>query len=974
MPAIQYAYPREAYHVRSAADAYEPVAVDRYGRPYVRPVSMHGVPVSYRVDGVDALAPPPPQQQQQHYTAQQRALVQAPGWHAPEQQLQQQQQLQHSTTTSTPDRVLIQVTCDNEHFSVVNVTGLDSAPAIRERILQKLGIPTDTGDAVLFRTEIGETDVPTTPPVDDDMLLALCLQFGDNKGSIKFHVVRDERLLQRTAQKSEPQLRTRSAPQALHAGQSAEERRWQPFVTTRDDPYMSAMFPATSNRQVSQFQLISPGSTSTRLQPGMTVQELLGTQTPQGPSHSHASSVSSAPGGRSDTPPDYSRSVPGQPTSPGHGSPAPRLANMSPGSATHATNISPAHTVTASPAHMSTSSPISRVSSSSPAQRPFSGSSPVVNSDVLSPASRASPSLPNWAHSPAQRIPSAFSEGTAYPLFKSNSDGPLAVPPSPGDRSAIPRPLPEPGMSPGPAVPSPMSAPVAPSETLERLMRHFRVSQTEGAFPSFGTFSDDELGGTFAQPLDSATVLSDETVHADGSVTSPAGAGRPAGPRADSISESNWAVRPTAEQLYERIDDYFPRQDLDRPLVDGSGAGEAAAAATAVAANETPSREVDQRALRSIPPALTRGQNHSIRVIAQNRKRMLDRSEREARRKNANKNTSSPDDTQSKTLDRRRSTKLWGGHMVEMTAASSAPQLPSDTNGGKPVFKWVKGDLIGKGTYGRVYLALNATTGEMIAVKQVELPRTASDRESARQRSMIGALKSEIETLKDLDHVNIVSCLGFEETPEYMSIFLEYVPGGSIGSCLRKHGKFEEDTVSSFLNQILQGLAYLHKKGILHRDLKADNILVDYHGTCKISDFGTVRRSADIYSNVENMSLQGSIFWMAPEVMSLSRKGYSAKVDIWSLGCVVLEMLAGRRPWSDEEAVQAMFKIGAERRAPPVPSDCRLSKPAAHFLRNCFEIDPDRRPTATRLLEHVFAWPPPDWCFEQSALWRALSQ
>ena len=66
------------------------------------------------------------------------------------------------------------------------------------------------------------------------------------------------------------------------------------------------------------------------------------------------------------------------------------------------------------------------------------------------------------------------------------------------------------------------------------------------------------------------------------------------------------------------------------------------------------------------------------------------------------------------------------------------------------VFKWVKGDLIGKGTYGRVYLALNATTGEMIAVKQVELPTTASDREDVRQKGMVTALKAEISTLKDL--------------------------------------------------------------------------------------------------------------------------------------------------------------------------------------------------------------------------------
>ena len=122
------------------------------------------------------------------------------------------------------------------------------------------------------------------------------------------------------------------------------------------------------------------------------------------------------------------------------------------------------------------------------------------------------------------------------------------------------------------------------------------------------------------------------------------------------------------------------------------------------------------------------------------------------------------------------------------------------------------------------------------------------------------------------------------------------------------------------------------------------------------------------------MSLQGSIFWMAPEVVSLSKKGYSAKIDIWSLGCVVLEMFAGRRPWSDDEAVQAMFKIGAERKAPPIPADVKLSKQAAHFLKNCFEVDPAKRPTAQRLLDHVFSVPDESWHFQQSALWRSLQR
>jgi mitogen-activated protein kinase kinase kinase ANP1 len=86
------------------------------------------------------------------------------------------------------------------------------------------------------------------------------------------------------------------------------------------------------------------------------------------------------------------------------------------------------------------------------------------------------------------------------------------------------------------------------------------------------------------------------------------------------------------------------------------------------------------------------------------------------------------------------------------------------------IFKWVRGELIGKGTYGRVYLALNATTGEMIAVKQVEIPRTSADKADGKQVTVVEALKSESETLKDLDHPNIVQYLGFEETPRYLSM------------------------------------------------------------------------------------------------------------------------------------------------------------------------------------------------------------
>jgi len=86
------------------------------------------------------------------------------------------------------------------------------------------------------------------------------------------------------------------------------------------------------------------------------------------------------------------------------------------------------------------------------------------------------------------------------------------------------------------------------------------------------------------------------------------------------------------------------------------------------------------------------------------------------------------------------------------------------------VFRWIKGELIGKGTYGRVYLAWNATASEMIAVKQVELPKTVSDQDDIRQKQVVDALVSESDTLKDLDHPNIVQYLGFEQSQDHLSM------------------------------------------------------------------------------------------------------------------------------------------------------------------------------------------------------------
>ncbi|KAG0304373.1 hypothetical protein BGZ98_005603 [Dissophora globulifera] len=276
-------------------------------------------------------------------------------------------------------------------------------------------------------------------------------------------------------------------------------------------------------------------------------------------------------------------------------------------------------------------------------------------------------------------------------------------------------------------------------------------------------------------------------------------------------------------------------------------------------------------------------------------------------------------------------------------------------------FQYLKGGLIGRGSFGRVYHAFNLDTCEMIAIKQVDLPQTLSERNCDRLKTSVEALFSEMEVLKDLDHENIVQYLGFAQNEETANIFLEYVSGGSIESCLKRSGPFPEAVIRSFTRQILLGLEYIHSKKIVHRDIKAANVLVDEQGVCKISDFGISKRNAQNQGGYdENVgSLQGSIFWMAPEMVT--SKAYGAKVDIWSFGCLVLEMFTGQQPWKGYAPQQALFTIGNSSAHPPIPEN--ISEEGQRFLARCFITDANSRPTASQLLQDAFAVPPANFNF-----------
>ncbi|KAA8531072.1 hypothetical protein F0562_005781 [Nyssa sinensis] len=257
--------------------------------------------------------------------------------------------------------------------------------------------------------------------------------------------------------------------------------------------------------------------------------------------------------------------------------------------------------------------------------------------------------------------------------------------------------------------------------------------------------------------------------------------------------------------------------------------------------------------------------------------------------------------------------------------------------------KWKKGRLLGRGTFGHVYLGFNSDSGQMCAIKEV---RVVTDDQTSKE--CLKQLNQEITLLSQLSHTNIVQYYGSELCEETLSVYLEYVSGGSIHKLLQEYGAFGEPVIQNYTRQILSGLAYLHGRNTVHRDIKGANILVDPNGEIKLADFGMAKH---ITACSSMLSFKGSPYWMAPEVV-MNTNGYNLAVDIWSLGCTILEMATSKPPWSQYEGVAAIFKIGNSKDIPEIPN--HLSNDAKSFLKLCLQRDPAARPTALQLLDHAF--------------------
>ncbi|KAG7088758.1 hypothetical protein E1B28_012724 [Marasmius oreades] len=259
------------------------------------------------------------------------------------------------------------------------------------------------------------------------------------------------------------------------------------------------------------------------------------------------------------------------------------------------------------------------------------------------------------------------------------------------------------------------------------------------------------------------------------------------------------------------------------------------------------------------------------------------------------------------------------------------------SGGSKSLHDYQLGDSLGKGAFGQVYRALNWATGETVAVKEIQLSNIP--------KSDLGEIMSEIDLLKNLNHPNIVKYKGFVKTRDFLYIILEFCENGSLHGILKRFGKFPENLVAVYTSQILEGLVYLHDQGVIHRDIKGANILTNKDGTVKLADFGVA--SSTTTGAVSNDAVVGSPYWMAPEVIEQS--GATTASDIWSVGCVVIELLEGAPPYHDLDPMPALFRI-VQDYYPPIPEGA--SPVVKDFLMHCFQKDCNLRISAKKLLRH----------------------
>ena len=269
---------------------------------------------------------------------------------------------------------------------------------------------------------------------------------------------------------------------------------------------------------------------------------------------------------------------------------------------------------------------------------------------------------------------------------------------------------------------------------------------------------------------------------------------------------------------------------------------------------------------------------------------------------------------------------------------------------------------LGKGAFGEVFLTQRKGTKEFYATKRL-------DRAFSEKPEHLRLLANEINLLKKVHHPNIVRLIDLKKTKAHCYLVMEFCNGGDLTGCLKKYiaayrRPFPEEIVQYIMRQVVSGLNHLHSNKIIHRDLKLDNILVNFSSEsdkkslnmmkaiAKITDFGFAKT---LKSNL-TFTVLGTPAYMDPQLLknmqerTPNRTGYDEKADIWSLGCLCYEMLVGHIAFSGA----SMQELGQKVKQGTYSLPTNISEEVFSFINGMLQNDPNKRLSTHDLLKHNF--------------------